>query len=199
MTSARAPDSVIPRVGNSRDHNWGIPMILDRPRRGRIAFALAPARPALLQRHEWSSPAVANCTSAHDSYRTKGVTTPALAPVHAQTRIQVRPRGRRPSRISPIAQTFAADRRRPRRATSMHRGSSPRRQLDRALQGGRENESDHRQMRAFRATQVAPTSNGKAASRPASGSRVRTSLTTHSRGEVLSLLLCGEGISFLGD
>jgi hypothetical protein len=45
--------------------------------------------------------------SCHDSYRTKGVTTPALAPVHAQTRMQVRPRGRRPSRISPVARPAA--------------------------------------------------------------------------------------------
>ena len=40
-------------------------------------------------------------------------------------------------RCSPIAQTFAADRSRPRRATSMHRGSSPRRQGDRGLSGAR--------------------------------------------------------------
>ncbi len=54
-----------------------------------------------------STPTTAFAGPRRCRFRTKGVTTPALAPVHAQTRLQVRPRGRRPSRISPEAQSVA--------------------------------------------------------------------------------------------
>lgn len=52
-----------------------------------------------------STPTTAFAGPRRCRFRTKGVTTPALAPVHAQTRMQARPRGRRPSRISPKAGT----------------------------------------------------------------------------------------------